>query len=501
LLNHDIYSKGSKYPNNWSFELNKYLMNVLDVKDNNVLPLANFGKTFVNEKYVSHVMNKKINKINRQINELQIKLDKLSNSVYNIFDEHDDTIRNNDRGNIYKVNDLEHVNDVLRDDIIDVRDKIRDYQNQLVILNNQSTQEHDYVDRNMNAKFDNMTFTSDKNIVDMYESIFVKIINGNSDGLSRKIYSYDVDFKTYPLLVNNFMNYYKQGSLIDYTQILQIISLFQNSIIKSDRDILFKINNLRIVQDYYKNVVKSYADDYFDLANEYDTDNIQMNAIIDILVHITKRIICPNIFSTIVRAITEHVISELPYDQALYGSEDNHISIITHTILFVINDDGETANGDRGPVVGSRLLKHIFEYMPLIIVKSITGIYQGPDNGLNDPDKSETLQSLFGHINIILGSVATLNLTPDKPLLKNLKEYVYPFYENYLELFIKEMFNLMSNYLRSLQYQCKMLNILHIIASHAVNEKKIHDETNNVDDDEYVNFNKTAEINSELQNL
>ena len=68
-------------------------------------------------------------------------------------------------------------------------------------------------------------------------------------------------------------------------------------------------------------------------------------------------------------------------------------------------------------------------------------------------------------------SVTALNLKPSNTLTSNLKTYVYPYFTDYLELFIKEMYNLMTNYLRSLQYQSKMLQIFNKISSKADIEK------------------------------
>ena len=69
----------------------------------------------------------------------------------------------------------------------------------------------------------------------------------------------------------------------------------------------------------------------------------------------------------------------------------------------------------------------------------------------------------MNHINEILQSSTKISITENSSIITNLNEYVYPFYIDYIELFVKEMYNLMANYLKTYQYQSKMLEILQIL--------------------------------------
>ena len=145
----------------------------------------------------------------------------------------------------------------------------------------------------------------------------------------------------------------------------------------------------------------------------------------------------------------------MPYSDATYTNKTKYVETIQNIIEEIIN---------KSTTDGSPLMKYIFALLPIKMVKNSLSIYEGPNDGEDDVDRKNTMESLFLHINKILELSTTTGL--NKSLLtENLKDYVFPFYIEYSTLFIKEMKKLIDGYLRHIQGHNNILEILNELST------------------------------------
>lgn len=456
LLNHQIYVTGKGYPNEWSYLQNELFEKTLGLSANSLLPLLEITITH-NETSKLDVPNSKLTQLDLQIKELTHRLDGLNKQLNSLEQELSSIVSKTVKSENDNAREIE-LNTILsnmRLEITSLNIMIVDYKNKIIqigtVMNDPLERLKTVISTN---KRELKRFGSVK---DIYESVFVDVLNKDSRiTLKKKKYDYFVDVKTYPML---WKKYFSGTGSKDYTQILDIITEYQKSIISKSEPTHNKIQKLQIISQYYKNVIMPFAKNYFDLPREYNGSNYAMTIILDIIVHIVQRIIIVNLYGAIVKSLTKYVLATFNKKSGM--SSTDYQNYLLKLIIGVLNDKG---TGDNE----SRLLGYIFDILPLKIVKVILKIYEGIDDGEGDIDKEHTsLEPLFNTINKILAANVSIDLTEDSSVLSDLREYVYPYFIEYLDLYVKEMFNLISNYLRSLSFQAGNLEILDVLATKA----------------------------------
>lgn len=486
LLNHQLYINGIGYSNGWSFELNNKLEQLLKLNKGSVLPMLEID---VSDTDISkmEIPNMQIEKLKTQINDEIAKIKEFtfqkSNIVYELTEINNKNPKDLLPYDIARQSELKLTDDELKKNIEKCREDAKSYK---ILLNKIANSKKSAYGKLKTFIDDNKNKLSRKfeSVAHIYESVFVDVVNKSDPNLKNQIYNYTVDVKTYPMIWKKFIKQsIKQSEKcdFDYTQVLDNISCYQSDIISFPDSMDNKLNKFILIGEYYEKVISPFVDNYFDLPKEYHGTNYSMDKIIDIIVHIVRRIICVNLFGTILKGLTNFIIMEFPYDptnkSVNYATEDEYQQYIFNLIIDSINDRGDARviKTDLDPsgtqMVGSRLLNYIFNTFPEKVVKIILQIFDGENEGENDPDKDNKIEYLFDHINVILESITAINLRPGNTLTSNFKMYVYPYFNDYLDLFVKEMYNLMTNYLRSLQYQSKMLTIFNKISLKADLEK------------------------------
>jgi ankyrin repeat protein len=472
LLNHHIYLIGKGYPKMWSHKLNKEFEKELGISVSNTLPILDI-KISENDFAKTKIPNSNIDYFKMKIKQNSTKIDELIHAYENYTAEKEDIVKLIESG---KATRADQERDTQLGNVLsECEQEIKFLENQKTSLENKIN----VLKINKTKKLNNLAVFIENNknnlktklsrktsIIELYDSVFIDVINGSDKKLlDSNLFNYDVDIKTYPLIWKKLFKNINKGSY-DHTQILDIMANYQKNIL--DKKGSAKLNNFFIVQQYYKNVIYQFADDYFEMSREYNYSNYAMTAIMDIIIHIVKRIMCVTLYDTILEGLTRYVVSIFPYSEQtkMYKNDSEYHKYIVDLILSTVNENGKIGSS------GSRLLSYIFNIMPCKIVKVVLDIYEGENEGEADPDKTSSLEQIFEQISVILSSNTSINFESDNIFINNLKEYVYPYYIDYMEMIIKEMFNIISNYLRSLQYQSKMLDIIEELSIKAEKEKK-----------------------------
>lgn len=491
MLNHQLYIFGKGYPKAWSFEKNTKLENLLNLNTSQLLPLLDDISLFdqdVDSRL--EIPNMHIENLKTEINEYKQKEKQINDVLTNLIKEQNHLnqlhqLTSNEMARLTEINDIINENTI---QINQLGNKIREKRDILSSIDRMKNRKYEslksFLNNNKNQLKRN-TFS----VTETYESVFKDVINNGNRNIQNYIYDFTVDTKTYPIIWKKFINQTMnklsncncefQSCSHDYTQILDNLFCYQQKILSSNEHYHIKLGNLTLVSEYYDNVISTFSNDYFDLPREYgtggDIENYALTHVLNIIIHIVKRFICLNLYGTLLKGLTNFVFEQFPYSQEnkMYSNETEYQTFILNIILSVINDRGDDINNDVGyiGVQGSRLLKYIFETAPTKIVKVVLQIFEGPESEY-DQDRENSIEQILSHIINILESTPVLNLTPNNSLSSGLKQYVFPYYTDYLESFIKEIFNLLSNYLRSLQFQGKTLHILNNITHKAVEEMK-----------------------------
>ena len=236
-----------------------------------------------------------------------------------------------------------------------------------------------------------------------------------------------------------------------------LISQKQNNQID---DIEFK-KNIKLIEEWYENIPIKFIKDYFELPQElndnkiitvgmeeFEVENYALDKIINILVHTLKSTIFANLFYTIVKSITKYVEELISYEQ--FGNDDygKYLELYVNKIIYNKTDNT------------SELMEYILDVLPLKIVKYVLKL----DNGSNDPDKKITsIDELFSPIKVIIMNNTIVPMNESSNLIKQLDEYIYPYFKDNIEMFVIESKNIIDNYFKNIMTEYNKIRILNLI--------------------------------------
>lgn len=451
LLNHQFYLIGKNYANGWTFSNNEEFEKTIGLKTEHILPLLEVDldiEEFEPKSYIESAKFQRTKK-NEQINMLTQKRANLTEELRQLHSKNPmssfDTQRSNQIGNMI-------IN--IDSDIGVYTTEVAAFDNQIQKTINFSTSDNTKLKTSINVNKQYLTL-HDENVTDIYNSVFVNVINYDIKSiLNNKKYYYSTDMRTYPSM---WKKYFANPIVDDYTQIIDHMIKYQKKVADDNNTTsLEKVNNVRIISRYYSQIINPFVEHYFDLEQTYDETNYALTKVIDIICHVIKHTLCINLFGFIVKSLTKFTINAVPKQQQLLN--DEYAQMLTKIVIEII--DSSKTNDE-----GSALMNYIFTILPLKLVKATLGIYEGPNEGEDDIDRRLTPESIFNHINKILESATTIGIKDKSSLMLNLREYAYPFYIDYSTTFIKEMKNLVDSYMRQLQGEFNMLNILEELLS------------------------------------
>ena len=105
--------------------------------------------------------------------------------------------------------------------------------------------------------------------------------------------------------------------------------------------------------------------------------------------------------------------------------------------------------------------------LPLKLVKITLKIYNNENEKYNSD--TDIMKELL-YITSILQLNTTYPISNEDIIVENLRNIIYPFFKDYIELFIKEIKDLIDNYLKRLLYQSKYIEIIKLYVDKAKKE-------------------------------
>jgi hypothetical protein len=269
-------------------------------------------------------------------------------------------------------------------------------------------------------------------VSELYDSCFIDVINNGND-----IYSYDNDYTTYANIWKKYLDGIQNKKTIDYTSFIEIMNKYQKIILTEKYDLNDKINKLQPIFTFYNTIVHKYVKNYLELPKEYNNDNDCLDVIINIIVHIVKRILLVPFYYELVANLQAFLEESLKDTNNIANADSVRI------ILIEILGDRHRHTATEG----TKLAEYIFKYMPLKLVKKTLNIYEGDDN--YDIDKDDvSVDIMFENLLKIFDLNTTVNISGDlTPLISNIKEKVFPKYKDYIKISIETMYLVLNNYL------------------------------------------------------
>lgn len=426
-------------------ELNKDIEKIDNdiIKYRNKIANMGFEQTNPNSTNAINAMyNNKINSMNRTINNLQIEKRRLENKKLNI-----------NRNVNLKSNQLN----------ADIR----------------------YNKINM----DTTKYSKARNIAKSYDNIFNDV--------------YETQYNLY----NESWNFYikNDANLKNITNIHFLVVILQSHLqdeLKNNNNIRELKDNFETLNELYKNIFEFNIINNFELPQKYNYDNIFLKDQIDIIVHCSKHIIFLNLHNTIIRVLIEYLKT---LNQSVY-IEKQYDNISEHNVFkdVPINDTSNKFknirhenllfDGDKYPKYVSKIInrfinyndndvnpnnkkplisKYILNDMPVIATKIVLNIWNDDDD-YDDPDKKyESLDKLFENLLNIIKMNPVVAVDENTSFIKNIRQYIIPYFKDIITNTIPIMKKLLDNYNRLILNEGRHVEIMKLFLDKIIQDNTI----------------------------
>jgi hypothetical protein len=481
LLNHQFYLVGLNYPNEWSFELNEKLMNTLGVKHEKYIPISQINindlldnKNNYNDEINNFMTNIKLlekenSKIDKDINILNDYFKNLNKDEYNKIKNINDKIHNitkkkTDNNNIitnFKNNILIILQKSFPIDVINMTN-IETYLNKYI---------EKYIGKNINVpNYKNNIRVSD--VYDIYDKIYLSDISNKLKNMN----IYINIWKTY-ILQNNVTTHEVNDTApfsYDHTQIINNIFKYQKNTLTKPEN----INKMNNIQDYYEKVINPYINNYFELPYTLTKDelNYPLINVINIITHVSKFVffyfykIIYKLFYLYNKEIKEQLNIEINdiFEGGLYNIIVNEMPIrAVKIVLQLFNSNDDTDKNDY-----NKTLIELFNEMIKEQILEIKKLPSAPVSTASTATASTASTTMppaspasAPASPASTASTPTMHIFDDNNIfIQKLTTEVFPYFKDYLEIFINELKTTTDSYFKLLQTQTIDLKILSLIS-------------------------------------
>lgn len=320
----------------------------------------------------------------------------------------------------------------------------------------------------LNNFINSYDYRNEINIKNMYNKIFQKVIKttDNYTGLE------------------NLMQYQEmwlmslKGEKINHLSNLHFMTIIAEEKILNQLDVNNKTSivktkgELETLHHLFSNIFEKNIINYQQLPKEYnEQENYMMKNVIDIFTHVTRHILCASMYYTVLKAITAWIMAMTPDElQATSNPFLNPSQILTSTqrrdfimrlVENIIDFDLQQQNSDP------QLAKYMIRDMPLQLVKHVLKMYEDDfDNARN----IESVDTLFQPIITILMKNKTVSITKDSTIIKNLNDFIFPYYRDVMTQTIEAMRVVLENYNRYIINESRYSGISVMLLNKAGNE-------------------------------
>jgi len=449
LLNYNFLTMSDKYINGWSYEkkndLNNLMSNLNNTQIYDVIPLS---QMVTNDKIShNHVLRSKQKRFEQYLSKLQKNKLEYTEQIINLRKDFDQAKINDDiHKQIFCTNEIHKLQDKMG--VIDREIFVTDQKNQRLTTN------MDNINNNLLTQLQNVTVVKSSNILKELND-FIAIIN------PRKRYGTEYDLRIYQQLWDDFIKNKTNtnSNIFIHLELSQCIGKLLDNYDNGSITTNELQHNINLINEWYESIVIRYVRDYIELPQElssgggvtiglenFDTVNYAFDETIKIITHTLTYTLFTTFYYTIVKTISKYVSELILSDQFINKSEYSYY--MEQYMKKIIN------NKNNGT---SELMQYVIKILPEKVVKYVLKIYEGEV----DPDQNiKSLDQLFEQIINIIKTNSTLPVNDDSSIVKNLKAYIFPYFIDYCNHFVKEAKILTDNYYKSMIAESKQIKIL-----------------------------------------
>jgi ankyrin repeat protein len=443
LLNYNLLHMTTSYLRNWTYQNNQTLFNLLGKTSDISLSKQLISSTTPNNNIsTTRILNNKINDLKEEKKIYESKLKELNHQI----DELNKEVKPVILPTNYKITYIEKAIKTITDKIDEIDDQIKDT---FGSINKSKKQKSKYI--NTLNKY--QTYDTDASN-EMNQ--FIKIINKDK-------YNSQYDIRLYQDIWNTYLKNTNNLNSLIYIHLM--ISKYMGYIINKKENNQINDNefktNIKLIEEWYDNIPIKFIKDYFELPQElnndkitqigmeeFEVENYALDKVINILEHTLKSTIFANLFYTIVKSITKYIEELISYEQ--FGNDDYGKYLDLYVDKIIYNKIDKTSD----------LMEYILEKLPLKVIKYVLKLYSGG----NDPDKKITsIDELFNPIKTIIMNNTIVPMNESSNLIKNLDEYIYPYFKDNIEIFVIESKNIIDNYFKNVMTEYNKIKILNLI--------------------------------------
>lgn len=431
MYNNMMFFYSKSYMNNWSYNDNELLKNVLFGVGNGIdrvnykLPILNDFKKQIMEKSIDYnnvvVSKDKLIKKNESYDKKKQFLENIIKSLREEYDFYRGINGSNSYDNI--INKITTKIDNVKNELDEINNKINTLENKSNITLNVNTDYGDILTNFREIKNDNdpenyipyelISSQHTKLFDDL--STFYKTIYDKGICKKQKCNDYILYNELWDTLIND------ENKLDNITTIHLVITKYMNKITNDMNNIndnttknAKKIHDeLIIIKKFYDSIlVPTITRMNDDLPRYYDIQqNYVLTETLDIITHITKHTLCSNLYYTILRLL------------ATYFNDSNINNRLKNSKL---NNDLKT---------------YILDKMPKMLVKDKLKIYE------DDYEMDKINESMiFDKIVNIITTNTDFTITNDSSIMNNLNGKVFEYYKYLFGLVIPKMNVVIDNY-------------------------------------------------------
>jgi len=280
-----------------------------------------------------------------------------------------------------------------------------------------------------------------KSIVKLYEGMFNKINYSKPTSINADINSY---YALWESLLSNTEYIYN-----DSTQLpLLCIQHFQTDLHNKPTE------DLAIISKFWTHVLNRQIKDYFELPRVYEKHNYLLDAIVKIYAHVMEHTICTNYYVVLLKLVLNFVTTK--NSTKLESDITARKTLINDTMKLILLDD----NRDN------KLLNYIMHKLPDMIVRSRLNISKHNKDPIKRTNTSKLLNDA---VDIIVNNKGT-TITNDDKLIKNIREYIIPYFVEYFDAYISESQNIVNKYLHHISTISRDMEIYTLIKARSDEE-------------------------------
>jgi len=425
----------------WEFKDHTDLFNLLNITDTSIPLINKINSDIFN---VNQGVERLLSKKRQEINKLNDEQTRLNNMLRNINLEIDSLENTTVFINQLRIKRLTDLKTTIETKIADNTIKLTTFNTELTNLQNKLTTDvdNDAVLNNLKADLLSLDFNIDNNYVtNLYDGIFDKI---NFD----KFNTSEVDLNSYYKMWNNLLSI----SLIDdYTQ-LPLLCLYKISGIESDGNY---IENLGLISRFWKNVLSEQINNYLTLPKYYNKFNYLLNSLVKIYSHTIKHTLCTNYYFVLFKLVSNYITTKYPP----ITIPNNYDEFIKNKISSIFIDSNLNKNS---------LLNYILNELPEKMVKNILRIYEHDNDPIIETNPTSLLQEA---VNIIIQNNSE-PITENERFIKNIKEYIIPYFEKYFTMYIIEAHKMINEYVQNMKKLSTDMIIFSKLYEYSKNENR-----------------------------